>query len=443
MPRPLSRRAMLRGAGGVAVGLPFLSAMLRPLRSHASEEVEKRLIVFFTSNGTIPDAWRPTGGETDFELSTILSPLERFRSQLLVLDGIDMRSALEYPGGGNGHDVGTGHSLTPYPILEGPSGAGEFGHYWDGSAGGQSFDQYVADQLGGEHPFRSLVWGVDCDIAMAIPARISWRAPFEAVRPMQEPGLAYDRIFGPGLADAATQARVKAQRLSVVDAVLADYHRLHARVGSEDRHRLDAHLEALYEVEQTIARLDLASCEVPERVDSSEAGAVAEANLAMMVAAASCSLSPVLVHQWGSGQSARVFTELGQTDAHHSLSHEPLSDAEAVAQLTDINRWYAERFADLLDRLSSVENGDGGSLLDHSAVLWCNELGNGYIHDPSEVPYVLAGGCGGALSTGRFLQLPGRAHGELFAGIGQALGLETASFGMPEVFDSALTEILS
>ena len=183
--------------------------------------------------------------------------------------------------------------------------------------------------------------------------------------------------------------------------------------------------------------------QVPERVDSSEAGAVAEANLAMMVAAASCSLSPVLVHQWGSGQSARVFTELGQTDAHHSLSHEPLSDAEAVAQLTDINRWYAERFADLLDRLSSVEDGDGGSLLDHSAVLWCNELGNGYIHDPSEVPYVLAGGCGGALSTGRFLQLPGRAHGELFAGIGQALGLETASFGMPEVFDSALTEILS
>ena len=60
MPRPLSRRAVLRGAGGITVGLPFLSAMLRPLRSHADTGTQKRLIVFFTPNGTIPEAWRPT-----------------------------------------------------------------------------------------------------------------------------------------------------------------------------------------------------------------------------------------------------------------------------------------------------------------------------------------------------------------------------------------------
>ena len=76
-------------------------------------------------------------------------------------------------------------------------------------------------------------------------------------------------------------------------------------------------------------------------------------------------------------------------------------------------------------------------------VLWCNELGNGYTHDASNVPDVLAGGCGGALDTGRFLQFDHRGHGELFAGIGQALGLETESYGMPEVFDTAMTEILT
>ena len=68
---------------------------------------------------------------------------------------------------------------------------------------------------------------------------------------------------------------------------------------------------------------------------------------------------------------------------------------------------------------------------------------NGYTHDASNVPYVLAGGCGGALDTGRFLQFDYRGHGELFAGIGQALGLETESYGMPEVFDTAMTEILT
>ena len=443
MPRPLSRRAVLRGAGGITVGLPFLSAMLRPLRSYADTGTQKRLIVFFTPNGTIPDAWRPTGGERDFTLSTILSPLERHRSDIIVLDGIDMRSALEYPGGSNGHDSGTGHALTPWSLIEGPSGVGEFGHLWDGSAGGQSFDQYVAEQMGSEHPFASLVWGVSCDIEMAIPGRISWKAPFEPVRPMQEPAAAFDRIFGSGVTDTASLEQARAQRLFVVDAVLADYQRLHARVGSEDRARLDAHMESLFELERTVERLDLGSCTLPDRVDSADLGQVGEANLAMMVAAAACDLSPVLVHQWGSGQSPRAFTELGQSEGHHALSHAPLNDESAVAQLTEINHWYAERFADLLDRLKSLEAGDGSSVLDHCAVLWCNELGNGYTHDASNVPYVLAGGCGGALDTGRFLQFDYRGHGELFAGIGQALGLETESYGMPEVFDTAMTEILT
>lgn len=443
MPRPLSRRTVLRGAGGITVGLPFLSAMLRPLRSHADTPVQKRLIVFFTPNGTIPDAWRPTGGERDFTLSPILSPLERHRDALLILDGIDMRSALEHPGGSNGHDAGTGHSLTPWPLIEGESGVGEFGHLWDGSAGGQSFDQYVAERLGADHPFSSLVWGVQCDIAQAIPSRISWKAPFESVRPMQEPGSAFDRVFGTGVTDTTSLETARAQRLMVVDAVLADYQRLHARVGSEDRARLDAHLESLYELERTVERLDLGSCDVPDRIDSDDLAQIGEANLAMLAAAATCDLAPVLVHQWGSGQSARTFTELGQTENHHALSHAPLTDADAVAQLTAINTWYAQRFADLLDRLQSTEAGDGSSVLDHSVVLWCNELGNGYTHEAANIPYVVAGRCGGALDTGRFLSFSYRGHGDLFAGLGQALGLETATFGMPEVFGSPLTELLA
>lgn len=442
MPRPLSRRTLLRGAGGASVALPFLSAMLRPGRSHAAEAVQKRLIVFFTPNGTVPDAWRPTGGETDFTLSPILSPLERHRDQLLILDGIDMRSALEHSGGSNGHDIGTGHSLTPHSLLAGPSGVGEGGHLWDGSAGGTSFDQAAAAALGARHAFGSLVFGVQCDVDMAIPSRISWKGPFEPVRPMQEPATAFDRIFGTATGDVASRETERSQRLFVVDAVLEDYQRLHARVGAEDRLRLEAHLESLYEVERTIERLDLGACALPERVHSTDLETIGTANLDMMVAALACDLTPVAVHQWGSGQSARVFTELGCDDGHHTLSHEPLSDTAAVAQLTDINTWYAERFADLLDRLAATPAADGQSLLDHSAVMWVNELGNGYTHSYTDIPYVIAGGAGGALSTGRSLRLDSAAHGELFAAVGLALGMDTERFGMEEAFEAPLTEIL-
>lgn len=443
MPRPLSRRALLRGVGGAAVGLPFLSAMLRPLRSHAASAVQPRLIVFFTPNGTVMDRWRPTGAETDFTLSPILAPLEPHRDQIIVLDGIDMRSALEVPGGSNGHDVGTGHCLTPWPLQPGPSGVGEFGHLWDGSAGGQSFDQYAAERLAADHPFPSLVWGIQCDLAQAIPGRISWAAPFAPVRPMQEPAQAFDRIFGSGLTDAADVEAARAQKLLVVDAVLEDYQRLRARVGAEDRQRLDAHLDGLYTLEQSVERLELGGCALPDRVNTTDLGELGAANLEMLLAAARCDLSPVLVHQWGSGQSTRVFTELGHANHHHNLSHEPTSDAVSQDKLAEINHWHAQRFAELLSRLSGTEAGDGSSLLDHSVVLWCNELSNGNTHDHSGVPYVLAGQAGGRLRTGRYLQLPGRAHGELLAAIGQALGLGTTSFGAPEVFDRVLSEILS
>src|SRR5688572_25261370 len=91
----LSRRYFLRGAGGVAVALPFLSAMIGTARA---VEFPKRFVVFFTGLGTVKPSWVPTGTEKSFTLSEILSPLEPFKKQLLVLEGLDMESAHHGPG---------------------------------------------------------------------------------------------------------------------------------------------------------------------------------------------------------------------------------------------------------------------------------------------------------------------------------------------------------
>ena len=74
----LSRRTILRGAGGAAIALPFLEAML-PRRAHAAAP-PKRFIVMFSPNGTLP-AWAPTGSELTFQLSPILSPLSPHQRQ--------------------------------------------------------------------------------------------------------------------------------------------------------------------------------------------------------------------------------------------------------------------------------------------------------------------------------------------------------------------------
>jgi len=83
-------------------------------------------------------------------------------------------------------------------IVQGPSGVGEFGHLWDGSAGGISIDQHIANHLDGVTPYRSLEFWVKAEgKRQAVPSRISYRAAFEPVIPMHTPGEAFDRILAP------------------------------------------------------------------------------------------------------------------------------------------------------------------------------------------------------------------------------------------------------
>src|SRR5262249_43949528 len=65
--RQIGRRTLLRGAGGIAIGLPFLDIMARSERARAgAPTIPQRFVVFFSPNGTIRERWKPTGNETDF-----------------------------------------------------------------------------------------------------------------------------------------------------------------------------------------------------------------------------------------------------------------------------------------------------------------------------------------------------------------------------------------
>jgi hypothetical protein len=78
MSRPfrLNRRAVLRGAGGIAIALPWLEIMAPEQRSLATTTPAQRFLTVFQPNGTVLERFRPTGTETSFTLSPILSPFE-------------------------------------------------------------------------------------------------------------------------------------------------------------------------------------------------------------------------------------------------------------------------------------------------------------------------------------------------------------------------------
>src|ERR1700730_10679125 len=91
----LPRRTFLRGMG-VTLALPLLDAMVPALSAVASSAAKpvRRLGFIYTPNGATMAAWTPPGdGSTLETLSPTLSPLERFKDQVVVPTGLSQRQA--------------------------------------------------------------------------------------------------------------------------------------------------------------------------------------------------------------------------------------------------------------------------------------------------------------------------------------------------------------
>ena len=122
---------------------------------------------------------------------------------------------------------------------------------------------------------------------------------------------------------------------------------------------------------------------------------------------------------------------LGITDGHHGLSHEPDKDEKAQEKLVKINTWFCGELRYLVDKLASTpEPGDSGSLLDHTLVIWTNELGKGNSHSLENTPFLLVGG-GFGFQMGRSLQLEKTPHNRLHLALAHAVGHRLETFGKP------------
>src|SRR4051812_15813281 len=95
MPRPLNRRAFLRGTG-VALALPLLDAM-RPAFGGNEQEPPRRLVAVETNMGILPHYFFPEKAGKDYVATPYLRRLEKFRGQFTVFSGVSL------PGVTGGH----------------------------------------------------------------------------------------------------------------------------------------------------------------------------------------------------------------------------------------------------------------------------------------------------------------------------------------------------
>jgi len=410
--RAFSRRAFLGGVGSAAALAPFVPV----LDSEAGQvQPPKRLIVLFSPNGTIHENWAPQGGESDFTLSTILAPLEPHRDRLVVLDGLEViRQGL-----GDGHQMGMGSLWTGSKLMPGSfSGAGYAGH--------ASVDQVVANAIGNETAYKSLEFGVQTGGAN-VWTRMSYAAANQPLPPEDNPQAMFDRIFSALDVDPAGVEKLAAERKSVIDLVKGDLESLQSRYGADDRIKVEKHLDAIRAIE---IRNGAAApvCDVPDLDLSMDPSAndnfpvVVQRQIDLMVMAMACDLTRVASLQCSRSVSSTVFSWLGQSTGHHALSHLGDGDPTMVQQMTNVNIWYAEQVRYLLDALAAVPEGDG-TLLDNTLVVWGNELARGNSHSNRPVPFVLAGGVGGAMQGGRYLTYDRVAHNRMLVSICQMMGM--------------------
>lgn len=413
----LRRRHFLSLAGAGLIAAPFVN-LLRTRRVRAADGVAKRLIVFFSPDGIVHSHWRPSGGGSDFSFpaGSILEPLTPHKDNLIVMDGINFFQADNHEGGMEA-------------MLTCKGGA-------DSVGGGASIDQFVANQLASQTKFKSLELGIATSAwGGSNQTRMCYSAPGQFVTPDDDPLNVYDRMFGDlaGGEEAANKLRNRRQR--VVDLLEEETKALREEVGTEERYKLDAHLEALAAVEQGIQAGG--SCgEPPEapsisnpKIDAS-IPAVTKAQIDLAVVGLACGLTNVVTIQLSHTVSPSVFSWLdGVNEGHHSLSHIDDSNTAGVAKFAACERWSAEQFAYLLTQLSEMpEPGGEGTMLDNSVVLWAKEMGDSRAHVCTDVPFVLAGGSN-CFNTGQYLSFEGEPHNKLMVSICHAMGLSNDSFG--------------
>jgi hypothetical protein len=452
--KTLSRRTLLRGAAGTALALPLLEIMGRPksalaqaVPGYTAAGYPKRFVVWFTPNGTIPDAWRPSGSETDFTFSRILKPLEPFRNKLLLLDGVDQTGE-----GGDGHQNGmqgmlTGQSLNPGPFKGGDGGTA-------GWANGISVDQRIAQVIGSETKFRSLELAVQPGDTENNWNRMCLLGPDQPVPPESSPFKAFERVFKDFSADPATADKTTERNKVVLRGVAENIRQLQARLGAEDKARLDQHLQAVSEIETRLGlkpKAALDSCAKPELASEFDVKmndkfpVVGKLHMDLMVMALACDLTRVASLMWNRSVGGARFSWVDPSidRGHHDYSHDGDSATDTVEKLTKINVWYAEQFAYLLQRLDEIPEGDG-SMLDNTVVFWCNELTKGNSHTRNDNKYVIAGGAQ-HFKMGRFLQFDYEQqvrHNNLLLSLVHAMGIEDTSFGKADWCSGPLTGMI-
>ncbi len=413
-PALLKRRAFLRGIlGGVplSVALPALDIMLdgngRAFAARGRPRLPLRFGVFYWGGGIVHGAWVPGRTGWDWEMPDSLAPFAELKPYLCLVTGTNHRNTSP------GHIPARGISLSASHDLDtGRRGVGAFR--------GQCHPEPTVDTLVSEHwrgsaLFDSLEVGI-CRRG-GYKSLTSWhRGGRRYNRHEPSPQKLFDRIFRGEFASAGVEtssvvAVSTALERSLLDVVVAEARTLGRRLGHNDRHRMDQHLDSIRSIEQRLQereriRSGASACKEPDRPRAHDYGDgtiheekedKSKVMSDLLVVALACGMTRVFSYEFSANQSNAVFWETGSKEEHHALTHkEPRGGA---TELRKTIRFVMSTFAYLARQLAAMKEGDG-NLLDRTLILGTSEHASARSHDYKDHPFLLVGKAGGRIKAG-------------------------------------------
>lgn len=469
--KKISRRMVLKGAGGVAVALPFLEG-LAPRKATAAEEgVEPFAIFLRQANGVAaeqttgeignePERFWPhqLGPLTPENLAgRALEELVDYSDRLLVVRNVRMR----YFDYGDGHANGALQGLTAAgPVVPNVGG--------DSEANGESLDNRIGRELNPDGR-DSLFLYVGKSGGWLGGACISYRGPNQRRAHLHSPVAAYTTMMG---VDESQFELLVARQKSINDLVRDQMQALMARpeLSADDLRRLDLHFQSIRDLEDTLS-CNLSDDEqlmlegLSPGYDSDDGNLVVQALRAHMHVAAlavACGYTRSVAIQVGNGNDGTTrFPNMDSgtlMENYHYISHRRLSHDSSGTVIPNsdllhhyVDRHFAQAFKYLLDRLYEYVLPTGVRLIDCGFAAWYNDNGNGPGHSVYNVPWVIAGSAGGFLAQGQYVEASGGEgnHAQLLNTLGSAAGLRNGQgdflddFGPPDAPKGILPELLA
>ena len=419
----MTRRLVLRGAGGLMLGLPLLETFMPRKATAQTATPSPFVLIVVGDNGVVqagvslsvstePEMFWPTATGTLTTASMTADKATRstgelaaYADKLLIVKGIN----LPFSSNGCSHSAADAQILTAANITAGSTNC---------KAKGISVDTAIATakNVAGRDPlvmhagmFSPGGTGFD------IPGYVSYVTPQQPRVYIDSPYKAYLAIIGAvgnGSTSTSAEAQAQMQRAarstSINDILRPQIQTLLARtdLSTSDRARLDQHLTAIRDIEVqmptttiTIPDADVSTMKTidPKPYDQSTRDTSVKLFMELMAFSAAADYSRVAVLKIGDRIDDHVYTYNGQSAKFHDVSHRQVSNA--INFHNYIDRMMMNYYKYLLDTLSTY-NTPTGPLFDQGVAIYCNQCATG-AHSFSNIPWIQAGTANGYFKKGQ------------------------------------------